>query len=190
MTSLQAQFKIVYGVWFMSKRIVYCDDSGQVFTFSDDWNTDDGKVKKLKYKLAPGKSVLPHIHPGTSQYFRVLSGQLTIRNGFKKMILTTGQEVKTGIGGQHSQCNDTSEEVEVEEGYEPPIDIEPFFTALPHAQKSRNFLKIMVFFSDFSHVVTSKSLLARMIIKFFGCVGNIFGYRNWYLPHIKRFRDR
>jgi quercetin dioxygenase-like cupin family protein len=171
----------------MSQRIVNCENSGQVFVFSDVWNNSDGKVNQLSYKIAPGKSVLPHIHPGVVQWFQVLSGKLSVRVGFKKKIISVGEIVRTQLGGQHSQWNDTNDIVEVLEGYEPALDIEPFFTILQHAEKE-NFLKKMVFFSDFSFVVTSKSHVAKSIIWGLGKIGNILGYKFWYVAHIRNLK--
>lgn len=172
----------------MSQRVVNCEKSGQVFTFSDEWNTSDGKVKQLSYKIAPGKSVLPHMHPGALQSFQVLSGKLSVRVGFKKKIISGGEVVHTQLGDQHSQWNDTKETVVVLEGYEPALDIEPFFTILQHAE-NENFLKKMVFFSDFAFVVTSKSNLVKLIIWGLGKVGNMMGYQFWYVEHIKNLKS-
>lgn len=172
----------------MFERIINCEKSGQVFIFSDQWNTEVGKVKQLKYKIAPGKKVLPHMHPGARQTFKVLSGELMIRSGFNKRKVLAGEEVRTEVSGLHSQWNNTSSFVEVLEGYEPAIDIEPFFTVLPHAESSNSFFKFVVFLSDFSYVVTSKSLLVRSMISALGKLGNICGHRYWYLKHIKHLK--
>ncbi|MBY0383684.1 cupin domain-containing protein [bacterium] len=164
-----------------SVRTVYVNGNEQVFTFSDEWNTSDGKVRQLRYHLAPGASVATHLHPKTRQTFEVLSGELWIRAGWKKMKLKKGDRAQTTLGGSHSQWNTSSTEfVEVVEGYDPPLDIEPFFTALPVVLKCKNPLKICVFFSDFSSIVTARTWPVRWLIKGFGSIGRFLGYDKWY----------
>ena len=172
----------------MTERVITSLASGQVFIFSDAWNTPEGRVRQLKYTLNPGKSVAPHIHPNSSQFFRVINGELSVRADGKKIKLLPGDEVKSSHNGEHAQWNDGREPVVVIEGYEPPIDIEPFFTVLPHAIESKNLLKIFVFLSDFDFVVTSRWRFAKNITKFIGFLGKLSGYKKWYLPHIQHLK--
>lgn len=172
-----------------SERKIECRRSGQTFIFSDDGNTPDGRVKVLRYSLNPGCSVPRHSHPRTSQTFKVLSGELTVRTGGRKLILRSGDGTLTGLGDEHSQWNAGDEVVHVIEGYEPPLDIEPFFTALSYAEESRNILKFSVFLLDFSNVVSTRSLLGKSIIWLFANLGRMLGYGDWYLPHISHLTD-
>ena len=162
--------------------------SGETFVFSDDWNTPEGRVKKLRYSLPPGESVLPHIHPATSQFFRVVVGELTVFVNGRRMLLRAGDEIKTELGGEHGQANRGPSIVEVIEGYDPPLDIEPFFTALPFALKPNNPLKMFVLLDDFDRALTSRWHFARLIIRFFAKLGRYFGYDQWYLPHIRHLK--
>ena len=172
----------------MFERAINSPISGQVFIFSDAWNTPEGRVKQLRYKLAPKKSVAPHIHPHSSQFFKVISGELTVKANGKKLTLKPGDEIKTSLNGEHEQWNSGSTDVEVIEGYDPAIDIEPFFTVLPHALESKNIFKLFVFLSDFDYVVTSRWQFAKAIIRSLGFLGKLFGYRKWYLPHIQHLK--
>lgn len=165
----------------MPVRTVNLNNGEQIFTFSDSWNTADGKVRELHYKLAPRISVPGHCHPLTSQSFRVVSGKLWIRNGWKKVCLMPGDFVETPPGGVHSQWNPSNTDyVEVIEGYNPPLDIEPFFTQLPFVLKQKNPLKICIFFDDFSSIVTSRTALVRSFISALAIIGFFLGYKNWY----------
>lgn len=172
----------------MAERIIECIQSGQTFVFSDEWNTTDGKVKQLSYKILPKKTVAAHVHPASSQYFKVISGELTVKVNGKRQIIKAGEEVKTSIGAEHAQWNDGDIVAEVIEGYDPPVDIEPFFTILPHALKSKNIFKIMVFFSDFSYVVTSRWHIGKFIIWSLGRIGKALGYKSWYLKYIQHLK--
>lgn len=162
-------------------RTVNLQNGEQIFTFSDEWNTQDGKVRELHYKLAPGISVAGHKHPHTSQTFRVVSGELWIRNGWKKMRLGPGDSAKTPPGGVHSQWNSSrTKEVVVVEGYDPPLNIEPFFTHLPEVLKQKNPFKICVFFDDHANVVTSRTAVVRLTIAAIAHLGRRLGYSGWY----------
>ncbi len=172
----------------MSERLVESLSTGQTFTFCDSWNTPEGRVKQLKYTLEPGKSVAPHVHPNSSQFFKVISGELSVKANGKTLKLLPGQEIKSAISGEHAQWNTGSQPVEVIEGYDPPIDIEPFFTVLPHALESKNIFKLFVFLLDFEFVVTSRWHFARAIIRLMGFLGKLAGYKNWYLPYIKNLQ--
>ncbi len=171
-------------------RIVRLPGNEQTFLFDDEWNTEDGKVRELRYRLAPGGYVPAHVHPGTSQNFQVLSGYLNVKSGFRKMKLRSGERLETERGAAHSQWNESLSEVEVIEGYNPPLDIEPFFTALPHVMKTKNPFKICVFFSDFSNVVTSRTWFVRKLIDSIALVGRRLGYADWYAPTIQHLKDR
>lgn len=163
-------------------RIVECQKSGQTFEFRDEWNNPDGKVKQLKYSLKPGRSVARHMHPNCAQSFIVTRGVLHVCTGGKTIALEPGMRITTDVGGQHSQWNQGTETVEVLEGYDPPLGIEPFFTALPLALTERNPLKVCVFFADFSSVVTSRWMVTRGTVSFLGWLGRLLGYEGWYKP--------
>lgn len=173
-----------------SSRIVRFPGDEQIFLFDDEWNTHDGKVRELRYRLAPGGYVRAHVHPGTSQTFQVVSGYLIVKSGFKKMKLRAGERLETARGASHIHWNESMSEVEVIEGYNPPLDIEPFFTALPHVRRTKNIFKICVFFSDFSAVITSQTWLMRKCIDSVAYVGRRLGYGEWYAPAIQHLKDR
>lgn len=84
----------------------------------------------------------------------------------------------------HSQRNTSSHKAVVIEGYEPAINIEPFFTALPHVMERKNIFKLCVFFSDFKNTVSSKSVTFNYIVPFVAWFGRKLGYSGWYQKHI------
>ncbi|MDE0887795.1 MAG: cupin domain-containing protein [Myxococcota bacterium] len=163
-----------------NRRTVENDASGETFIFSDEWNDPNGFVRQLKYKLKPGGKVPRHFHLGRSQSFKVLAGELSVEVDRVKSVLKAGDESQTGVDSIHSQWNAGTETVHVIEGFDPPIDIEPFFTAFPIVFGSKNPLKQFVFLHDHRHVSTQKRLFVTSTISAFAVVGTLFGLSGWY----------
>ena len=164
----------------MSTRIVESPKTKEIFTFKDEWNTPDGLVNQLQYEMRPGGKVHKHLHPNTTQWFEVVSGELTVFADGKTLTLKPGQKIETTNGGIHAQKNKGQDVTVVLEGYNPPINIEPFFTLLPKVFESKNPLKICVFFDDHRDVVSSKSISFKYIVPFLAKIGRIIGYEKWY----------
>lgn len=164
----------------MTRRTVESAPTGETFVFDDDWNTADGRVRRIEYVLAPGKSVPPHFHAATAQSFEVVSGVLHVKVNGQTRALGAGDRIATGPGDMHAQWNAGAEAVRAIEGYDPPIDIEPFFTVMPHAIASRNPLKIAIFFSDHRAVSDTDSLPMKIFIAVFAPLGRLFGLSRWY----------
>ena len=95
-------------------------------------------------------------------------------------MLRAGERVATGRGDVHSQWNEGPETVRAVEGYDPPVDIEPFFTLLPHAIGSRNPLKIAVFFAGFRSVSRPGILALALMTTLLAPLGRLCGYGGWY----------
>jgi quercetin dioxygenase-like cupin family protein len=149
----------------MARRVVDSQATGEIFTFDDAWLDEHGRVKQVEYELRAGHAVPPHFHPGIVQNFRVISGMLNISCEADTRVLKAGEEFATPPGAMHAQWNDGPEMARVLEGYEPPLDIEPFFTALGAAVASRNLLKMAVFFSDFRAISWTASLGPRLTMR-------------------------
>ncbi len=164
----------------MARRIVESAPTGETFVFDDDWNTADGRVRRLEYELKPGSGAPPHFHPGAAQTFDVVSGALHIRVNGKVQVLRAGDRATTGPGDVHAQWNEGPEIVRAVEGYDPPVDIEPFFTVLPHAIGSRNPLKMAVVFADFRAVSGPGNLPLTLMTTVLAPLGRLFGYDGWY----------
>ena len=164
----------------MARRIVESPPTGETFIFDDDWNEPDGRVRRIEYVLQPGRTVPAHFHPGTAQSFAVTSGVLTVTVNGKTTVLGAGDEMVGGPGDIHAQRNDGDVPVVSVEGYDPPIDIEPFFTVLPHAVASGNPLKMGVFFGDFLPINANVGLPLRIMIAAMAPLGRLFGFRRWY----------
>jgi quercetin dioxygenase-like cupin family protein len=164
----------------MPCRVVDSQATGEVFTFDDAWLDEHGQVKQVEYELKPGYAVPPHFHPGVVQNFRVISGVLHVSCGADTRVLKAGEEFATSRGAVHAQRNDGPEVARVLEGYEPPLDIEPFFTVLGAAIASRNLLKMAVFFSDFRAISWTPNLGPRLTMRTLAPLGRILGYRSWY----------
>lgn len=168
----------------MAEKIINSPTSDQIFIFSNNWSTPESRVRQPKYKLAPKKAVASYVHPNSSQFFKVISGELTVKTNGKKLTLKPGDEIKTSLSGDHAKSNSGCTDVEVIDGYEPAIDIEPFITVLPYALESKNIFKLFVFLSDFDFVVTSRWRFGKTIIQAFGLLGNFIGFKKWCIPHI------
>ena len=57
-------------------------------------------------------------------------------------MLGPGERAATGPGETHSLWNEGPEAAHVITGHDPPLAIEPFFTAIPQALASKNPFKI------------------------------------------------
>jgi len=170
----------------MSRRIVESSPTGETFVFDDDWNEADGRVRRLEYFVTSGKAVPLHFHPRTAQSFEVISGRLHVKVAGHTRVLEPGVRIATGHGEVHSQWNESAVPVHAIEEYDPPIDVEPFFTIMPRALASRNPLKIAVFFADFNHVTTPASLPMKAFIAIFAPIGRLFGLKRWYRDFLPR----
>jgi quercetin dioxygenase-like cupin family protein len=167
----------------MGRRIVQSSQTGEQFVFDDCWNDPDGRVRQLEYVLQPNSKVGEHHHPATSQSFEVLSGTLHVRvNGGEVLVLNSGDKASTGVDGVHGQWNEGPEPTTVIESYDPPLDIEPFFTVLPHAMASKNLLKKAVYVSDFRTITSLASKPVQLIMAILAPLGRLVGLAQWYAP--------
>ncbi len=167
----------------MGRRIVQSPQTGEQFVFDDSWNDPDGRVRQLEYVLQPKSKVGEHHHPATSQSFEVLSGTLHVRvNGGDTVVLNSGDKATTGVDGIHAQWNEGPEPTTVIERYDPPLDIEPFFTVLTHAMSSKNPLKKAVFVSDFQSITSIASRPVRLLVTVLAPLGRLVGLTRWYAP--------
>lgn len=148
--------------------------------FDDAWNEPDGRVGRLECELQPNSTVETHYHPATSQWFEVVSGTLHVRVNGRTSILNAGERATTRLGEMHAQWNEGPMPVRAMEGYEPPLDIEPYFTVLPHALASKNILKMAVFASDFDSVCRLASGPKRLTVLTIARLGRLLGYARWY----------
>jgi Cupin domain len=167
----------------MARRIVQGSQTGERFVFDDSWNDLHGRVMHLEYVLQPNCKVADHYHPATSQTFEVLSGTLHVRvSGRDPLVLNRGDRATTGVDGVHTQWNEGPHPVTVKESYDPPLDIEPFFTVLPHAMASKNPLKRAVFASDFDSITALASKPGQFAVAVLAPLGRLFGLAHWYEP--------
>lgn len=164
----------------MARRIVESPPTGETFVFDDDWNEADGRVRRIEYVLQPGKSVPAHYHPGVAQTFEVVSGALTISLAGETRILQAGERATSGPGDIHTQRNDGTVPMTGVEGYDPSLDIEPFFTVLPQAIASGNPLKMAVFFADHAAVNRNIGLPLKLMVAVMAPLGRLLGYGGWY----------
>ena len=68
------------------------------------------------------------------------------------------------------------------ESYDPPLDIEPFFTVMTQAMASKNLLKQAVFFSDFQTISSIESRPLRLLVTLLAPLGRFVGLTRWYAP--------
>jgi hypothetical protein len=135
----------------------------------------------MEYVLQPNSKVGDHHHPATSQSFEVLAGTLHVRvNGGEVLVLNSGDKATTGVDGIHSQWNEGPEPVTVIESYDPPLDIEPFFTVMTQALASKNLLKQAVFFSDFRSISSLASKPLQLLVTVLAPLGRLVGLTRWY----------
>lgn len=161
----------------MARRVIEIPSTKETFIFDDEWNTPDGRVKQLQYQIQPGGKVHPHFHPHTVQWFEVVSGELEIQTGCQTLGLQPGQRLQTALGGVHSQRNTSQSVAVVIEGYEPPLDIEPFFQELPKVLGTKNLFKICIFFDEHKEIVASQSLTFRYLVPLIAKLGRILRSR-------------
>ena len=168
----------------MARRVVYSAPTGETFTFDDDWNEADGRVRQIEYQLEPDKPVPEHRHLSAAQTFKVLSGTLHVKVNGVVSVLQAGSEARAGPGDAHSQWNEGPEPVKALETYDPPLAIEPFFSVLPHAIASGNPLKIAVFLGDFQAASANATFGQAMFVAVFGTLGRMFGFGRWYAEYL------
>jgi hypothetical protein len=137
----------------------------------------------MEYVLQPNSKVAEHRHPATSQTFEVLSGTLHVRvNRGEVLVLNSGDTAATGVDGIHTQWNEGPGPTTVIESYDPPLDIEPFFSVMTQAMASKNLLKQAVFFADFQSISSIESKPLRLLVTVLAPVGRLVGLTRWYAP--------
>lgn len=163
----------------MARRVVESGPTGETFTFDDDWNDAEGRVGRLEFTIAPKSHVPAHAHPGTVETFAVVSGVLSVKTGERTLRLGPGDRAATAPGETHSLWNEGTETAHVIGAYNPPIAIEPYFTAIPSALESKNPMKIAVLWSEFSEVTRPKGGIG-VFVAVFGFLGRLVGLGGWY----------
>lgn len=148
----------------MACRTISSKTTKEIFVFKDEWNTTDGRVKQLQYPMKPGAKVRAHYQPDTSQWFEVVSGELTVTVDRITQVLKNGDRLETKPGAEHAQRNNSKKDVVVLEGHNPPLNIEPFFTELPSILESKNPVTICQFFTKYKSVVSSKSMSFNYLV--------------------------
>jgi quercetin dioxygenase-like cupin family protein len=173
----------------MASRVLENRVTGERFTFTDEGTDAAGRIRVLTYEMKPGARVAAHRHPGHVQTFRVVSGRLHVRADGRPLVLGPGETAECSRGGVHQQWNEGPETVVVEEGYEPPLDIEPFFLVLSRAAERgevlragipKNPLKLGVLFRDFRHVVAPARRGLDLAARLLGALGDRLGFARWY----------
>jgi quercetin dioxygenase-like cupin family protein len=179
----------------MAARVLDNPATGERFIFTDEGTEPDGRIRLLTYEMRPGASVGAHRHPGHVQTFRVLSGQLHVEADGRSLVLRPGDTAECSRGGVHQQRNESPEKVVVEEGYDPPLDIEPVFVVAARAAERgemlsdgrlKNPLKLGVLVRDFSHIVAPADRWLNLALHLLGTAGSLFGYARWYDADLPR----
>jgi mannose-6-phosphate isomerase-like protein (cupin superfamily) len=179
----------------LATRVLDNPATGERFIFSDEGTDSDGRIRLLTYEMQPGARVLAHRHPGHVQTFRVVSGRLHVDADGRSVVLGPGDAMECARGGIHQQRNEGTEKVVVEEGYDPPLDIEPLFVVAARAAERgevlsdgrfKNPLKLGVFVRDFGHVVVPADRWLNLASNVLGALGDLCGYRRWYDADLPR----
>jgi len=165
----------------MARRVVKSDPTDETFVFDDDWNEPDGRIHRMEFTIGLKGRVPRHVHPATAETFEVVSGVLSVRFGGRTLRLGPGERTATGPGQAHSLWNEGTEAAHVITWYDPPLAIEPFFTAIPHALASNNPFKIAVLFAESSRV-SQPSFPLSIFVRTLGALGHLMGLGGWYRP--------
>jgi len=179
----------------MGARVLDNAATGERFIFTDDATEPDGRIRLLTYEMRPGARVRAHRHPGHVQTFRVLSGHLHVQVDGRPLVLGPGDTAECSRGGVHQQWNEGAEKVVVEEGYDPPLDIEPLFVVAARAADRgellsdgllKNPLKLGVLARDFSQIIAPADRWLERAVHILGVLGDVFGYERWYEADLPR----
>lgn len=109
--------------------------TGQTITFVRTAADTDGALLELETTYAPSRSRPPlHFHPGQSERFEVLEGELQVRVGRRRRTLGAGDVLELPAGTRHSMHGSARARWEVR----PALSTEEFLTAVcdPHAPAS------------------------------------------------------
>jgi mannose-6-phosphate isomerase-like protein (cupin superfamily) len=168
----------------MARRVVKSEPTDDTFVFDDDWNEPDGRVRRLEFTLGLKGRVPPHAHPATAESFEVTSGVLSLKIGGRTLKLGPGEKAGTSRGEVHSLWNEGPEVAYVISSYDPPLAVEPFFTAIPRAQA--NPFKMAVLWAESRRVSQPKAVGLRIFIALFGTLGRLAGLSGWSRPELSQ----
>jgi quercetin dioxygenase-like cupin family protein len=183
------------GTYSMAVRILDNPATGERFIFTDEGTEPDGRIRRLTYEMQPGARVDAHRHPGHVQTFRVVSGQLHVEADGRSLVLGPGDTAECSRGGVHQQRNEGAGKVVVEEGYDPPLDIEPLFVVAARAAERgevlsngrlKNPLKLGIIVRDFRRIIAPANRWLNLAGHLLGAVGSLCGYRRWYEADLPR----
>jgi hypothetical protein len=164
----------------MARRTIESVRTGETFIFSDDWNDAEGRVGRMECELKGHVAVPRHSHPRVAKTVEVQSGLLGLKVRRKTWFLRPGEQYRVEPGYVHAFWNESAAPVRLAQHFDPPLAIEPFYTALPRAMISRNPFKRAVFLADFRAVSRRRGVRARLFVTIFAPLGRLLGLTRWY----------
>jgi quercetin dioxygenase-like cupin family protein len=103
----------------------------------DDWmvfqktaQDTDGELLRIELFVSPCDGTPLHVHPRQQEYFKTLSGTLSVQVGEVHRRLGEGEEAIVPLGNSHRWWNDTNEEACILVELRPALNSEIFFETL------------------------------------------------------------
>ncbi len=120
-------FSNTYNFTALTNRTITNAVTGQVITFLQTAADTHGHLLEMEAVYAAGsEEPAPHYHPKQTEYFKVVTGTLTIRIESKLLTLHQGELIKIEKGQVHSMWNAGTEPAVVNWKVRPALDTEIF----------------------------------------------------------------
>jgi quercetin dioxygenase-like cupin family protein len=183
----------------MDEQVIDDPVLGQRYVFRRAVAADGGEVLKVEAWIDPGGGVLiPHIHPAMEERFEVLSGEVTVLVGRKRIRATAGEKAvvapgvrhgyrNTGAGEAHLRCDASPPDAELQEFLEDAAALNRAgkFTKRGIPKSVSGLLQGAVMLHHYREMVTftfPPPVLARPILARLARVGERRGYRAGRFP--------
>ena len=104
----------------MAEKIVEDPALGCRYGFDRVPGPNGNDVLQVRCWVQPGAGVPPHVHPGLTETFEVLDGEVTFLKGKEEVTLKAGESVVIPPGVRHRFRNATTATVSFKTAVEPP----------------------------------------------------------------------
>ena len=167
-------------------------ETGRIITGGGD---TDGRYMQSETRVRPGGAVsVEHRHPGCSERFEVLEGELTVKLDGETRVLTAGEQVTIPPGAAHHYANASDEDVVFRFDVWPAARFEQMVVTLfalgmegrTDAKGAPSPLQMAVILDEYGDVlelVGPPRWLQRIAIPLLARIGRLRGLRPSYAHH-------
>lgn len=166
--------------------------TGQTYHFLQTAQSSNGALLEIESVFAPGSKEPPaHYHPGQTEEFTILKGELTVKLGKEIHVLKAGQALHLPPGTVHSMWNRSNQHTIVNWKTRPALNSEELFetfTGLANDHRTDTngkpaLLQLAVtlpYFSNVFRAVNPPPVIQKILFTALKPLGVLLGYKPVY----------